>query len=280
MARFVWQCPETDGQDGNSEVHFGTADWRGAATNGTIAERQPRPRRVMMGRSETRAPPGVAQLFHVTNQRNLALVVAAALLLAACGSTVVTPSPSTSPSLITASPSSTPAQPSASEPPASASPTSITTGFAFAAEDVAAFYETQGYVCSATQPSTTAAGYTVRTCQETDDAGRTHIVGLVTDPDGALANGFASVKGMETEAILAPIDALDSLAGFLGAILGEEQGADLLTWLASHLGDTYAETTSGPIKVATYTESEDDHSTLYVEVANRAYLAASPAPSP
>jgi hypothetical protein len=208
------------------------------------------------------------------------LAVAAAVLLAACGSTVVSPSPSASPSAPTTSPSPTEALPSASGPPASASPTPNTTGFAFAAEDIAAYYETQGYVCSAPQPSTAAAGYTVRTCQTIDDAGRTRVIGLVTDPDGGLANGFASVKGTDAETILAPIDALDPLAGFLGAMLGEEQGASLLSWLASHLGDTYAETTGGPIKVATYTESEDDHSTLYVEVANQAYLDASPAPSP
>jgi len=208
------------------------------------------------------------------------LVVAAAVLFAACGSTVVSSSPAASASFTAASPSPMSALPSASGPPASALPTPNTTGFAFAAEDIAAYYETQDYICSAPQPSAIAAGYTVRNCQATDDAGRTRIIGLVTDPEGRLANGFASVKGTEAETILAPIDALDPLAGFLGAMLGEGQGAALLTWLASHLGDTYAETTSGPIKVATYTESEDDHSTLYVEVANQAYIDASPAASP
>lgn len=220
-------------------------------------------------------------MFHSPRHRSPAsLVVAAALLLTACGSTVVSSSPPASPSAPTTSPSPTEALPSASEPPASASPTPNTTGFAFAAEDIAAYYETQGFACSGPQPSSAAAGYTVRTCQTIDDAGRTRVIGLVTDPDGGLANGFASVNGTDTETILAPIDALDPLAGFLGTMLGEEQGTSLLTWLASHLGDTYAETTSGPIKVATYTESEDDHSTLYVEVANQAYLDASPAASP
>ena len=119
-----------------------------------------------------------------------------------------------------------------------------------------------------------------RTCQQTDDAGRTQTIGLVTDPAVGLANGFASVTGTDTETILAPINALDPLAGFLGAMLGEDQGAALLTWLASHLGDTYSETTSGQLRVATYTESDEDHSTLFVEVANRAYLDAAPVESP
>jgi hypothetical protein len=220
-------------------------------------------------------------LFHLGRDRRLAsVVVAASVLLAACGSTTVTTSPATAPSQTLMAPSASVALPSRSEPPPAANPTANTTGFAFAAEDIAAYYASKGYACTDPQPSTKASGFAVRTCQVTDAAGRTHIVGLVTDPAGGFANGFASVKGKDTESILAPIDALDPLSGFLGATLGEEQGAALLTWLASHLGDTYAETTSGPIKVATYTASEDDHSTLYVEVANQSYLDAPPVASP
>jgi hypothetical protein len=204
-------------------------------------------------------------------------VVAASLLIAACGSSVP---PGAAASLSPTLPAASLAVPLPTGPPASASPTANTTGFAFAAEDIAAYYQSQGYVCASPQPSTKAAGFTLRTCQVTDDAGRTRTVGLVTDPAGGLANAFASVRGKEMESILAPIDALDPLSGFLGATLGEEQGAALLTWLASHLGDAYAETMSGPIKVATYSESADDHSTLYVEVANRAYLGAPPPASP
>jgi hypothetical protein len=208
------------------------------------------------------------------------LLVVAAVLFAACGSTESSLSPATSPSPTAATALPSPVSASPATPAPSATPTMNTTGFAFAAENIAAYYETQGYACVGPRPSTTAVGYTVRTCQIVDEAGRTRVVGLVTDPDGGLADGFASVKGTDTETILAPIDALDPLAGFLGALLGAERGAALLTWLASHLGDAYAETSSGPIKVATYTESADDHSTLYVELANQAYLDASPAPSP
>jgi hypothetical protein len=224
------------------------------------------------------APSGVVRLPYRSRDRLCAsFVVAASLLLAACGSSV--------PPGAAASPSSTlPAaslfMPMPSERPPSASPTANTTAFAFAAEDVAAYYQSKGYVCASPRPSTKAAGFTLRTCQDTDDAGRTRVVGLVTDPAGGLANAFASVKGKETETILAPIDALDPLSGFLGATLGEDRGAALLTWLASHLGDAYAETTSGPIKVATYSESADDHSTLYVEVANEVYLGAPQPVSP
>jgi hypothetical protein len=123
-------------------------------------------------------------------------------------------------------------------------------------------------------------GFLVRTCEKVDDAGRVRAVGVVTDPSGGLADGFASVQGKGTETFLAPIDALDPLAGFLGAMLGEDQGSTLLPWLAGHLGDAYAETAIGAIKVATYTESAQDHSKLYVEVANQAYLDAAGVPVP
>ncbi len=159
----------------------------------------------------------------------------------------------------------------------SASPTT-TTGFAFTAESVVAYYQSQGYACGAVKPSTKAAGFSFRTCQEIDDAGRTRVVGVVTDPGGSLADGFASIHGRATETFLAPIDALEPLSGFLGTMLGEDRGASLLPWLAGHLGDAYAETTIGAIKVATYTDSPESHTTLSVEVANPAYLD-SPGPS-
>lgn len=205
----------------------------------------------------------------------VSLIAAATLLLAACASPTVTPSPTASTSLSVApsAPASS-ATPSPSAPTPPGSPTVLSTGFAFTAEDVVAYYESQGYECTAQEPSTKAVGFFFRTCEIADDAGRTRVIGVVTDPNGDLANGFASVQGKETEAFLAPVDALEPLAGFLGAMLGEGQGSTLLPWLAGHLGDAYAETKIGAIKVATYTESEDDHSRLYVEVVNQAYLDA------
>lgn len=206
-------------------------------------------------------------------------------VLAACASPTVTASLPASPSL--APTVATSGAPSPSGPIGSPGATANATGFAFAADDVLAYYESQGYTCSASQLSTKARGFFVRSCELVDAAGRKRVIGLVTDPAGGLANGFASVEGTDTETFLAPEEALDPLAGFLGAMLGEAEGSTLLPWLAGHLGDAYAETAAGPIKVATYTESADDHSKLYVEVANQVYLDApgveaspSPAPSP
>jgi hypothetical protein len=157
-------------------------------------------------------------------------------------------------------------------------PTAAPSGFAFSVDGVIGYYQSKSYICNGPLPSTTAAGYLYRSCQAQDPDGRTLVIGLVTDPDGALADAFASVQGTSEETILLPAKALDPLSGFIGAMLGEDRGSALLMWLAGHLGDEYAETTSDDLKVATYTQSESDHSRLYVEIANHSYLVA-PTPS-
>jgi len=147
-------------------------------------------------------------------------------------------------------------------------------GFAFAAEDVLAYYESAGYTCTGPSPSTEASGYTVRTCSLVDPAGRTRTVGLVTDPTGALGNAFARIEPAEGEELVEPVDALDPLSGFLGAMLGSERGGALVEWLAGHVGDAYAETADGGLRIATYTPAEDDLSAIYIELADQAYLDA------
>jgi hypothetical protein len=127
-------------------------------------------------------------------------------------------------------------------------------------------------------PSSEAAGHFYQGCQLVDGDGRTLVIGLVTDPAGNLADAYASVQGTAGETILNPTDALDHLAGFLGAMLGEERGTSLLEWLAGHLGDAYAETTIDTLTVGTYTASETDHSRLYLELGSQGYLDA-PAPT-
>lgn len=192
------------------------------------------------------------------------------LTLAACAGPATTSSPPAT---------SVPQGPSVSPPPsATVLPTAAASGFAFSADGVLGYYEGLGYTCSATQPSTTAAGYTYRSCQSQDTAGRVLVVGIVTDATGALADAFASVQGTAQETILAPSDALTPLSAFLGAMLGEGRGGALLMWLAGHLGDDYDQTTSAGLTVATYTASATDHSRLYVEIGNQAYLEA-PSPS-
>ncbi|MCJ7709434.1 MAG: hypothetical protein MUQ32_01255 [Chloroflexi bacterium] len=151
-------------------------------------------------------------------------------------------------------------------------------GFAFAAEDVLAYYGSVGYACSDASPSTEAATYLVRSCELVDEVGRTLTVGVVTEPGGAIGNAFASVQAVEGEDVLDPVAALDPLSGFLGAMLGSGRVGALVEWLAGHLGDTYAETSDGGLLIATYTASNEDHSTIYVELANQAYLDA-PTPS-
>lgn len=162
-------------------------------------------------------------------------------------------------------------EPSPSE---SSLPTPAPSGFGFSDEAVIGYYESRGFVCDELQPSATATGYFFQGCQMEDASGRTLAIGLVTDPSGDLADAYASVQGAANETILEPIDALDHLSGFLGAMLGAERGTSLLEWLAGHLGDPYAETTIDVLVVATYTQSATDHSRLYLELANHDYIGA------
>ena len=205
------------------------------------------------------------------------VLLSMSLATVACGPA---PAPTTASPDVATETSTPPVPTSASPSPTiqSAAPGASPAAFPFAADAIVGYYESQGYTCTPLAPSTHAAGYAFRTCQLTDADGRIRIVGVVTDASGGLADGFASVEGTDSEAILDPVVALDPLAGFLGAMLGESQGEALLPWLAGHLGDAYATTTVGDLTVATYTEAEDDHSKLYIEVANQAYLQA-PRPS-
>jgi hypothetical protein len=200
-----------------------------------------------------------------------AIPLAVALLLGGCSTPATSQEPSNAPS----SPSISASEPS---PSASSLPTPAPSGFGFSDEAVIGYYESHGFVCDPIQPSATAAGYFFQGCQMEDANGRTLAIGLVTDPSGDLADAYASVQGAADEAILEPTDALDHLSGFLGAMLGEERGTSLLEWLAGHLGDAYAQTSIDVLTVATYTQSETDHSRLYLELANQDYIGA-PVPS-
>jgi hypothetical protein len=149
--------------------------------------------------------------------------------------------------------------------------------FAFGADAILGFYEGEGLACQPPVPSKTAAGWSVTTCKGADPAGRPVAIGLITDDDGALGAGFATVTALPEEDVLEPENAMNGLSGFLGAMLGEAAATQQLPWLAGHLGDEYAETTVGDLTVATYIESPEDPTRIYLEVDGREYLAA---PSP
>jgi hypothetical protein len=213
--------------------------------------------------------------------RTIATLMLAAFVAAACapgGGARSPTSMSTSPTTTAeAAPTSATSPTGLSQPPSDAPRSAATSGrFPFTAEAITGFYEGQGLTCNPPAPSTTAAGWTATTCVGADDAGRPVAIGVITDEDGELGAGFATVTALPDEEVLEPTDAIDSLSGFLGAMLGEEAATEKLPWLASHLGDDYAETTAGEVTVATYAESPDDPTRIYVEVDGPAYLAAPP----
>ena len=198
-----------------------------------------------------------------------------ALTLAGCGSTTASPVPTLPEG--TRAPDTTAAAPS-EQPAVQTLTPSAAPGFAFDPESIVGYYQSIGYACTDTLPSTQAVGYTFRTCELVDPAGRTRVVGVVIDPAGDLGDAFASVTGATGEDILEPSATLDPFAAFLGAVLGGPQGESMLPWLAGNLGNSYASTTVGDLTLATYTNSPEDHSELFVEIASRGYLDA-PRPS-
>jgi hypothetical protein len=139
--------------------------------------------------------------------RSATIPLAVALILGACSAAATSREPSQAPSSASAAAS----EPSPSE---SSLPTPAPSSFGFSDEGVIGYYESRGFVCDELQPSATAAGYFYQGCQMEDSNGRTLAIGLVTDPSGDLADGYASVQGAAGETILEPIDALDHLSGF------------------------------------------------------------------
>jgi hypothetical protein len=232
-------------------------------------------RRVLSPRTaRERAQPRCAKML---GMRISGPFLAGAILIAIASACAPTPSqtqPTTSPAGVAAA-TTPPASPAVSP---STAPAPSAGCFAFDAESIVGDYASLGYTCGAVQPSTQAAGYAFRSCQLVDADGRTRAIGIVTDPADDVADAYASIRGTASETVLDPTAALDPFSAILGAMLGESQGESMLPWLAGHLGDTYVTTTLGDLTIATYSESADDHSKLYVEIANAAYLAA-PNPS-
>jgi len=225
--------------------------------------------------------PTRALLTGNTTLRLLLVSVVAALSAVACGPS----GPSASPGPVDSPPAMSPTKAPATSPGSSGETVPSSSGaaaspaagpFAFSADAITSFYESASLECNSPAPSTTAAGWFVRTCEGENAEGRPVAIGVITDESGALGAGFAAVTALPDEDLLEPTDAIDTLSGFLGAMVGEEPATELLAWLADHLGDEYAETTVGDVTVATYTESADDPTRIYLEVDGPAYLAAPP----
>jgi hypothetical protein len=220
-----------------------------------------------------------SKVTSVLGRTCLVMSAVVVLLVAACGSAAT---PSVAPGTSTVPAQAPPTRPTPTRSPGTPAPLlsgapepTVAPPFAFSADSVIEFYQgEQGVTCQAPVPSTKARGWSVRTCQWQDAAGRQVAIGVITDPAGQLGNGFASVTALESEDLLKPTDALDNLSGFLGAMIGEGPATGLLSWLAGHLGNEYAETSFGGGRIATYTESADDPTRIYLEVAGPTYLAA------
>jgi hypothetical protein len=212
------------------------------------------------------------------------LCLAGAILFAGCGGAAATPTPAPMPP-----PTATPAPPPAPTAAPTAKPNAAPTatpaastaanlgGFAFPAEQVLNYYESAGFTCKPATPSTQAAGYSVVRCLKADEATKlTTIIALVADENAVTGDAFAGVVGTDGKTSATPEQAINDLAFFLGAMLGETAGQEAGSWLTQHLGEDLS-TTVGDILVATYPGDKDTGLGYYVEVANKAFMDA-PAP--
>ncbi len=221
--------------------------------------------------------------------------LAAAVGLAACGATgsgtaapsalAPTPAPPTA-TPASATPSPTPATtpeptaspagaPNASPADAPASAPADLGGFGFAPGDVLDYYVGEGFDCEDPKPSRQAVGYTqVRCLKEGEGDAPTAIITLVVNDKGVTGDAFAGYVTLAGTDGPAAKDAYEHLAGFLGAMLGTEAGAEAATWLAQNLGKDNAQTSVGQILVGTYPEDDEGGVGYYVELANKAFMDA------
>jgi len=210
-------------------------------------------------------------------RRFAALGLAGAILLAGCGGVAVTPTPvPTAAPAASPAPTPTPAPKPTAKPTATPAPSAAATGgFAFPAEDVLAYYKSIDFKCEDPTASTQAQGYTVFRCLGDDKATKlTTIIALVVDPDGVTGDAFAGVLATDGQTSPTPEQAITGLVFFLGAMLGETDGAEAGTWLTQHLGEEMAQTTIGDIIVATFPGDAETGLGYYVEVANQAFASA------
>jgi hypothetical protein len=222
--------------------------------------------------------------FPVRHARLVTLLIVP-ILLVACTPAAVSPAPTTVASqsasvapIVTASPAmvspSIDVTPSASVVDVPASPSGDLGAFAFTADDITNYYTgtDQNLVCAAPK-NDTRVGYSLTVCDKTVGTLRYGIAVVTADVDGSLADGFAFVTDTTKKAV-APTTAAKHLAGFLGALLGPDNGVAPAQWMATNLGAEYKEEAVGSATVATFNGTNNDPSSLYVEVASARYLAA------
>ena len=222
-----------------------------------------------------------------------ALLLAATLVLAACGGSAATPAPTAAP--VTPAPTEAPATPAPTEAPTEAPVTpepsieapSIEAGtpdpgdnggFAFKPGDVLDYYISVGFECEDPTPSTQAKDYTTVRCFRDAGGGSTELIALVVSADGVTGDAFAALlneAGSEMPDLQATAE---FLGGFTAAMLGEEIGTNqAVPWLLDNLGAESAQTEINGMLFGTYTEDDDGGVGMYVEVANQAFMSA-PAP--
>jgi hypothetical protein len=209
--------------------------------------------------------------------RFLALATSAAFLVAACGgaaspSAAPTQAPASATIAPTPTPSPTPEPTPSPTPEPTPSPTPVSTGFAFAPDDVIAYYQGIGFEC--TDPAVAAAGFTVQQCLKTAKKAPTSMISIGwSDEDQLIHYGYGGYYNADGAKKPDKADAFQHLDGLIGALLGEADGVPVGQWVIANFGDDVGNVYNG-LDVYTYTLAENPGSGYFIEIATQDFLDA------
>lgn len=213
----------------------------------------------------------------------VALLAGASLLLAACGGAAT---PSAAPATATAAPTAEPTpeptpsptpEPTPSptpEPTPSPSPSPDLGGFAFPPADVIGYYEGIDFECGPASESTQAPGYTIIRCEKTAKKKPTAMITLAwTTGDEVTGYGYAGYYNKPGGKMPNKSDAFEHVGGFIGALLGPDDGVAVGEWVFSNFGDEIQDTYND-LTVYSYPANDEGGRGFFLEVLNEDFQAA------
>jgi hypothetical protein len=217
----------------------------------------------------------------------LVVVLGASLLVSACGgsatpsappasvapaSAAATATPAPTP---TATPAPTPSPAPTVAPTPTPAPSADLGGFAFPPEQIIGYYLGLGFKCGTAAPLAQAPGYSIVRCEKTKKKQPTAMVTLAWTTDGKVTGyGFAGYfntgKGSK---LPAKDEAFVHLGGFIGALLGQDDGTVVASWVNDNFGTKVNDTYNG-MAIFHYPQKDASSNGFYVEIANADFQAA------
>lgn len=211
-----------------------------------------------------------------------ALAFSTALIVAACGGAAsptgapATPAATTAPTQAPTpepTPSPTPAPTPQPTPEATPEPApDAASMFAFDANDVLNYYASQGFECG--DPNPDVIGFTIVQCTKAASKEPTAMISIaVSNDDGRTHYGYAGFYNKDGAKKPDKETAFQHLGGYLGALLGTEEGTVVGEWVYSNLGADLSDSYKG-LQVFTYPLDDSPGSGYFIEVSTQDFLDA------